>query len=376
MVCLRDTKFRGKVEMNADTETPINLKRPIAHAQWSATRIAELSIAERQQLLCITILGEQADLNASVESWQNPLPLQQIAAPLLCDTTSAINDVWYSANPCRAGEFEGIHFRCDEHILYGVIVTPEALLTDKTSSPPLQRASEEAYRRIFRLLDEQGYAHLWRAWNYLSDINVVSHGLERYQQFNIGRHAAFVASGRLASDDVPAASALGVRRGPLTIAFMAGRRPSCAVENPRQVSAYLYPAEYGPRSPTFSRATLAQVPGQELFFISGTAGIVGHRSMHVGDVARQTQESMDNITAVMQAANEVALTQPYQLCEFSYRVYIRFAEDFVPVKATIEQALGQSLVAPAAIVYIQADICRSDLLVEIEAAASHSKGNG
>ena len=48
------------------------------------------------------------------------------------------------------------------------------------------------------------------------------------------------------------------------------------VENPRQVSAYRYPREYGPQSPTFARALLPPSPRVPLL-LSGTASIDGKR---------------------------------------------------------------------------------------------------
>ena len=168
---------------------------------------------------------------------------------------------------------------CIRDRLYGVLELDEAAFRGDATCPPLQAASAEAYRRIFRLLDAQGLPHLWRVWNCLSDINAETHGLERYRQFNIGRQDAFLDSHRGATGNVPAASAIGLAGGPLSVAFLAGATPALAVENPRQVSAYLYPADYGPRSPTFSRAVRATLSGQAALFVSGTASIVGHLSL-------------------------------------------------------------------------------------------------
>ncbi|MDR1994061.1 Rid family hydrolase, partial [Azonexus sp.] len=123
--------------------------------------------------------------------------------------------------------------------------------------------------------------------------------------------------------------------------------------------------------PTFSRAALAQLPGQELLFISGTASIVGHETLHIGDVAGQTRETLTNIAALLAAANQQARTTPYTLGELSLRIYIRHAADYPCVRAIVEEQIGR--VSP--VIYVQADICRSDLLVEIEALASHALGN-
>jgi enamine deaminase RidA (YjgF/YER057c/UK114 family) len=334
-------------------------------SRLSLPQLAALTDAERQRLLGVTCIGGPAD------TWQGELPVQTVAAPLLGSSSDALGEVWHGAARCRSGEVEGIRFRVDENVLYGVVDLVEPSGTLRDGDTPLQAATADAYGRIFRRLDAEGFPHLWRTWNYLADINGESHGLERYRQFNIGRQQAFAAHGRLQGRPIPPACALGVRSGPLTIAFLAGRTAPVPVENPRQMSAYHYPAQYGPRSPTFSRAALARLPGQELLFISGTASIVGHRTLHLGDVAGQTRETVANIAAVLAEANKLARTQPYVLAELGCRAYLRHGDDLPVVRQLLEELLGPQ----AHVVYVQADVCRADLLVEVEASASHAMGN-
>ncbi len=156
-----------------------------------------------------------------------------------------------------------------------------------------------------RSLEQTGCAHLLRVWNYLPQINGDGGGLERYRQFNLGRQQAFVEAGQAAFEGAPAACALGIHQGALCIRFLAGRTAPLPIENPRQVSAYRYPPTYGPRAPTFSRAAIAEIGGGEVaLFISGTASIVGHETVHVGEVLAQTQETLRNLDAVIAAANE------------------------------------------------------------------------
>jgi len=296
-------------------------------------------------------------------------PEQVIAAPLLGRTRDSVQEIWRCDAPCASGESEGIVWRRAGQLLYGVIEIDEDAFAGAGS--PLQAASQEAYRRIFRLLDSQGLPHLWRVWNYLAAINEEAGGLERYRQFNIGRQEAFIEFARGATGNVPAACAIGLAGGPLSIAFLAGAQPAVPVENPRQVSAYNYPAEYGPRSPTFSRAALVYPPRQEILFVSGTASIVGHQTVHPGDVAGQCRESMANIAAVVEQANLLCRSAAFALNELSYRVYVRHAADFPAVREILAALLGSR----AEIIYVQADICRHDLLLEIEAMASHTLGN-
>ncbi len=311
------------------------------------------------------LLGRQ--LPVVLPDW----PVQRIAAPLLGSAAGSWQETWLAGQIVTCGNDEGVAWCRAGQLLYGVIDLDEADFPDQADCSPLQAASCEAYRRIFRLLDAQGLPHLWRVWNYLADINRESHGLERYRQFNIGRQDAFLEGRRGATGNVPAACAIGLAGGPLSIAFMAGDSPAVPIENPRQVSAYNYPADYGPRSPTFSRAALVYPPGQEIFFISGTASIVGHRTLHPDDVVAQTREALANIAAVVAEANRLCRGPAYVLDALSYRVYVRHAADFPRVRETLAPLIGTS----AEIVYVQADICRHDLLLEIEAMASHGLEN-
>ncbi len=307
--------------------------------------------------------GARLGAQTSAVDW----PEQAISAQLFGCCETVLRETWLTASPCVSGETDGIVWRRADDILYGVIELDEAGFTGDMPTP-LQAASETAYQRIFQLLDAQGLPELWRVWNYMSGINANTHGLERYRQFNIGRQDAFIACRRDSTGNFPAACALGLASGPLSIAFLAGKVPAVAVENPRQVSAYHYPDDYGPRSPSFSRAALVYPPEQEILFISGTASIVGHLSLHIGDVVEQTRETLANILAVLGEANQRRRSHQFQPKELMCRVYLRNGTDHAAVDAVLHEILGAVEVS-----YIQADVCRADLLVEIEAMALHQR---
>jgi enamine deaminase RidA (YjgF/YER057c/UK114 family) len=231
----------------------------------------------------------------------------------------------------------------------------------------LQAASRQAYADVFEVLADSECPHLLRLWNYLARINEETDGTERYRQFNAGRQQAFIEARRSAFEGSPAACALGTTSGPLLVSFLAGRKPPIAIENPRQVSAYRYPETYGLRRPSFSRAAIADVGGgRTVLFISGTASIVGHETVHVGDVRRQTEESLVNINAVRDAAvAQGGVDVP--LAELICTVYVRRADDLAVVREVFEKTVGAGSTAAREAIYLQADICRADLLVEIEA---------
>jgi len=283
------------------------------------------------------------------------------------DASDAICEVWHGSGPLTQGRCGDIQYRHDEGVLFGVIVLSETMFEAIADKTPLQQATESAYRQVFALLDTLRYPHLFRFWNYIADINTHSFGLERYRQFNQGRQDAFLAHGRDVVGNVPAASALGAAQGPLTIAFLAGRVAPLNIENPRQISAYEYPPQYGPRNPTFSRASLVRMGQKEVLFVSGTASIVGHATRHPADVVAQTRETMTNIDAVLAEANHLASQPRFDLRSLHYMVYVRNPADLAPIRAELAHRVGDALKA----VYLQADVCRQDLLLEIEATATH-----
>lgn len=294
-------------------------------------------------------------------------PLARVAMPPLGGTAAAC-ELWSADGELVHGAQGALRYGHNGRLLFGAIQLDEAGFSGTDAQTPLRQATEAAYRAIFQLTDALAYPAILRFWNYIGDINGESHGMERYRQFNMGRQDGFLAHGRQVAGAVPAASAVGSAAGPLTVAFLAGRGVSTMpIENPRQVSAYDYPADYGPRSPTFSRASVCRIGEDDVLFLSGTASIVGHRTLHHGDVAAQTRETVRNIEAMVAEANRVAPRAAFTLADLCYKVYVRHAGDVGAIRDVLRCSLGED----ARLIFLQADICRQDLLVEIEATAGH-----
>lgn len=283
------------------------------------------------------------------------------------DADEPVCDFWYGNGSATQGQSGAIRYSHDDDVLFGMLALPESLFGAGAEKTPLQKAAKSAYSQVFALLELLHYPHLFRFWNYIGDINGISFGLERYRQFNLGRHDAFLAHGGDVGGNIPAACALGSTQGPLTIAFLAGRVAPLNIENPRQVSAYQYPRQYGPQSPTFSRASLVKLQQDEVLFISGTASIVGHTTLHPTDAVAQTRETLTNIEAVLAEANRLAKQPGFDLTNLHYKVYIRHPTDLARIRAELTHIVGRR---PDA-VYLQADVCRQNLLLEIEATARH-----
>jgi chorismate lyase / 3-hydroxybenzoate synthase len=277
-------------------------------------------------------------------------------------------EVWRVAGPAvrlfSGAPHARVSYRFSDDLLFGSLNIAEQAIDAHNEAGALQRATEIAYQEIFDVLNETGHRHLIRVWNYLPEINAQAGGDERYRHFNSARQMAFRKSGRATMGAVPAACALGSPPGsPLSIYFLAARRPPKMIENPRQTSAYHYPPKFGRHSPIFSRACVWGESGSGRLFVSGTASIVGHETIHRGDVIAQTRETMLNIGALLEEANRIVDGGRYSLNGLKFKVYVREAADLPAIEATLSELLNPA----ASIVYLQADVCREDLLVEIEA---------
>ncbi|MBI5799879.1 MAG: dioxygenase [Verrucomicrobia bacterium] len=239
----------------------------------------------------------------------------------------------------------------------------------------------------FRLMQEQlalagvGFDQVVRTWIYLNQITAGEDGLQRYQEFNRARTDVFQgvrfgnkARAAWAPETIyPASTGIGTRGAAITMSCMAldTRRPDVflmPLENPQQTPAYDYQANYSPLSPKFSRA-MAVVQGHFVAtLVSGTASIVDSKTCHPGDVVRQTEQTIENIERLIapenfarhgMAGTGAALGDIAKL-----RVYVKHAEDYEKCREVCERRLPG---APA--IYLHADVCRPDLLVEIEAVA-------
>jgi chorismate lyase / 3-hydroxybenzoate synthase len=323
--------------------------------------LAELATARWAGIMGIaTFDGTRSGLGGS------QIPVAEVNTPVLGEASS-VYEVWRTREAVESGSRGHVRYARTTDMLFGCIAVREEESQElRDQQTPLFRATEQAYREILGTLDALGYTHLVRVWNYVPEINRDTHATERYRQFNSARQAALLASGRAVTGNVSAASALGAAvGGPLVVYFLASHAAPTFIENPRQVSAYHYPPQYGARSPVFSRATVHREPGGMTLFISGTASIVGHQTVHAGDPAAQTRETLTNIEALLEEANRVTGSEKFRLDTLACKVYVRHRADLPMIQAQLRPALGPD----AQPVYLQADICRRDLCVEIEATA-------
>jgi chorismate lyase/3-hydroxybenzoate synthase len=257
---------------------------------------------------------------------------------------------WYDGNAS---------FSFNNQILLGALSVQEANNTGTT----LEELSYLIYKKAFQYSKDMGYPHLLRAWNYIPRINKEERGLERYKRFCMGRHAAFSENYTNIKSVVPAGTAIGTAAGPLQVIFLCSTTPGKNIENPRQTSAYDYPIQYGPVSPSFSRATLYLCDMGAKLFIAGTASIVGHSSCHLGKSSKQARETVKNILALIQRTKvEEKLLQSINSEKGVFKVYVRQRSDLKEIMDELKEHLREN----HKVIFLGGDICRKELLIEIE----------
>ena len=209
-----------------------------------------------------------------------------------------------------------------------------------------------------------------RQWNYLEDILGFDDEDQHYQEFNNVRSEFYGENFK--ETGYPAATGIGMNRGGLIIEFVAVKSKESItfpVDNPGQIAAHSYSKNVlvGDEciiktTPKFERARYQGMFGKRLIFISGTASIVGEKTVGIGNPAEQTEVTINNIRRlyskeILETISESTLNPKYGHA----RVYIKHRKDFSAIKKVFKTHFGN-----LDVVYILADICRTSLLVEIE----------
>lgn len=267
-------------------------------------------------------------------------------------------EIWLSAQPVQRGASAGVSHASDGQVAWLQLVLAETA----PEAAALQALTAMAYQRLIAAANALGYPYFLRTWNYFPAINQECGGMERYRAFCAGRYQILAATQSGFETHLPAATAIGAAGGGLRIYALTARSPGIQIENPRQVSAFRYPPQYGPRSPSFSRAVLKDWGEIQHLYISGTASIAGHASRHE-TLLGQLDETLINLQALLtEAQRRAGAALGLRLL----KVYVRTApEDLAPLRARLGQTFGDVPVQ-----LLQGAICRQELLIEIEGLAT------
>ena len=258
-------------------------------------------------------------------------------------------EVWQaSGEQFNNGQSGAVFWRASQNLQLCSISAPLQAQDDA------ETVANQLYNELLTFIAQSQHSKIVRFWNYLPYINYGAGDKENYRRFCTGRLRAF-ANNDIANEQFPAASAVGHFQEGITIYALTCSETVSHFANPRQVDAFKYPRQYGPSSPSFARASTVNINNDKLCFISGTASILGHETVHEGDLLLQLQTIQENIQLLLEET-EFNATDIRTL-----RVYLRHKEDF-----TVCEEIVSKHYPGATAIYTHADICRSDLLVEIE----------
>ncbi len=251
------------------------------------------------------------------------------------------------------------------------VCAPEAVDLDALS---FQRRTVQAYGLLASALRNHPARHPVRFWNLVPDIRArAEDGIDRYMLFNAGRLVAFhnwFGAEKTFNDFIATSTGVGHKGRDLVIDVLAANRPGVHLQNPRQNRPSSYSCRYGPFPPCFARATLTHWHSGEIrLLIGGTASVRGEESVHEGELRGQTEETFSNLASIVRASIQASRGPTPEIEDLelfdafeSLRVY--FPEQYLieEIRHLVEQRIGHL----DDIEYLQADICRPELLIEIE----------
>lgn len=228
----------------------------------------------------------------------------------------------------------------------------------------IEQQAVEAFRLMGEVLKREGFPvhSIVRQWNYIEQITAFDGPDQHYQTFNNARGDFYARADW--SEGYPAATGIGANLGGILVDADAAvfRDSACfatSIDNKLQVAAHAYSegvleaARQKKTTPKFERAKSLTFEGRRVIYISGTAAIRGEESLKGVGLERQLHITMENI------AHLIGKARPEML-----RVYLKYKADYAQA-----QRLMDAYKLDIPISYMWADVCRDELLIEIEGIA-------
>lgn len=228
----------------------------------------------------------------------------------------------------------------------------------------IQQQATDVFRLLTGLMQQEGFPinSIIRQWNYIERITAFDGPNQHYQMFNNARSECYART--VWNNGYPAATGIGACRGGVLVDVDAAvlTRNGCyatPIDNKLQVAAHAYSeqvlatAHRQKATPKFERAKSMTFDSRRLVYLSGTAAIRGENSLTGVGLDRQLHTTMENIAQLTDEARPRLL-----------RVYLKEKSFYDPARRLME-----SYHLPIPVAYMWADICRDELLIEIEGIA-------
>ncbi|MBQ2429457.1 MAG: hypothetical protein II274_01250 [Alistipes sp.] len=308
-----------------------------------------------------------SEIEKSVNEHFNQKPMvAYVAQAPLCSTLAA-EVMSVAESVFNRAVFHEDYIRIDDEILSGGLHT--------TLSQGIDAQAETIFTRMSEIPRAEGVEinDIVRQWNYIERITHMDANGQHYQLFNDARSSFYNKCQW--SNGYPAATGIGTQAGGVVVVFDAiksSEQCSTPIDNPLQISAHAYSQQVLINSidthkttPKFERAR--HIDGTEpIIHISGTAAIRGEASCEQ-DIIGQTALTMENIDYLTSVENQSSsgVKQPHEMEYATSRIYIKHRNNLQQVSEWMAEHYPTT---PA--LYLWADICRDELLIEIEGVAT------
>jgi enamine deaminase RidA (YjgF/YER057c/UK114 family) len=278
--------------------------------------------------------------------------------------------------------------QCDNNSYLKVVATSGEYIVvsglgDLCIKTDIEKQSSVAFKKAEKILNLEGlnFGDVIRQWNYIEKIVDYTGQNQHYQVFNDVR-TEFYSKCEF-KHGYPAATGIGMACGGIVIDFIAfksnGNCKVFPVKSPVQYDAHKYTEDVlvastikkSPSSPKFERAKVVQNHLGALIFISGTAAIKGQDSDNISQVDKQSTNTVENINRLIGVKNlsECGVNLSGDINIQYLRVYVKKREMIAKVVNAVEKIIPENVRT----LYLEADICRPELLVEIEGLGNISK---
>ncbi len=310
--------------------------------------------------------------------FDNSTPLISYIVQPLNDANKMGVELHYLADNIAA---ESLVFKTLSDINYLVIeyenektLMLEGVLGD-TITDSISQQSDCIFKKIEAILlkENMPIQSIVRQWNYIGNITSETNNFQHYQAFNDSRTQFYEKANW--DFGYPAATGISMSIDCVIVSLIAFVGTSNSkiypLNNSLQLAAHKYTASVlignaKKTTPKFERAKVLLNNDGGICYISGTAAIRDEHSMSEMDVALQTKQTIENIEYLISSEN-LKVNNIAQHLEFeidNLRVYIKNSNDFEAVKLEVKRKWP---LLP--VIYTQAEICRTELLVEIEGYA-------
>jgi len=275
-------------------------------------------------------------------------------------------------------QFEDIPYVVVEHVDYKEIFASG--LTGLIRGD-IYENSNTAFTLMEKILNAENlnFSNIVRQWNYIENITHIPdkrQNYQHYQIFNDVRSDYYNKSEFI--NGYPSATGIGTDICGLVVNFIAISNATnvqiVPVMNPGQIDAHKYSQKVlagsgvnkreDKSSPKFERGKLVRTDEGTKIYISGTAAIIGENTVFPTDVEKQTMATINNIKKLVEgeSVSKLENIQPVEKSNYTYvRSYVKHKKDIDIVKQLCEKHFRSECFQ-----YLISDICRDNLLVEIE----------